>query len=548
MRITERLAYDIAQILELFLTKNDFGKKEEQRLTIYLLLLLGRKGSYKSSRTQPVEADYDDDDIVDDDLVDDDQVDVNCVEPSNQVLSLPLPDIKAFQFGNPYIDGLLFRDYYATNGRFMQTGLPGFGRVDIHIEASRYVSDVLLLKPLELAKVNVKSGKPTNLHLLLERLCQLSSAQGDWQNTTIQRCLQAEKYSLLWFEKIAARLERLKAQKDKRPINKTAENQRKLLGPYWLRAGDCHAEVVEELTLLDVLTVLPLALTSGFSKDPKFLRLLKSIIASLNERYRLLRSCGLPPETWLSEKQPSLNKLEQLKVLRDQAKSLDVWQSGDYEQAWRQAFTELKAGNNEIGGFDNFCQWRDSDIGQAMLRITLSLDTLFEDDGNNEALGNEDNDLGSYELHQALIQDAGDRLTQDRVLEAFFQEVMLKNRPVQDQGGLFTDAEFMALVAADDNYAALDADALAEALHLKTSSLIFSVLLETDEGTTSPAMQVYIQHVLIEQKAAQGEGGLLNRASFKKKLALDDELKGLTPPQLYNHAIRHFASLLGKKL
>jgi len=538
MRITERLAYDVAQIFELVLTKNAFN---EDRLAIYLLLLLGRKSSYKASRPKSVETDCDDY-----------EADANDAESAGQIVSMPLPDIKAFQFGNPYIDGLLFRDYYATNGEFMQTFLPGLGRVDIHIEAGLYMTDVLLLKSLELAKVNVKDGKPTNLHLLLERLCQLTNVQGDWQHTTIQRSLQSEKHSLLWFEKVATRLERLKTQEENKLINETAKNQRHLSGSYWLQAGECQVEVIEELSLLNALKVLPLALRSDFSKDPKFLKLLKSIIGSLNERYRLLRSCGLPPEAWLTRKQPSLNKLEQLKVLRDKAKALDAWQSGHYEQAWRQAFAGLNVSQDSIGGFEDFCQWQNSDIGQAMLsrcqQTELSLEFLLENDGDNEGLGYEDSSVGSYELHQALIQDAGDRLTQDLVLEAFFREVLLKNRPVQDQGGLFTDSAFIALVAADDDYAALDAATLADTLRLKTSSLIFSVLLETNEGATSPAMQVYIQHVLIEQKPAQGEGGLLNRTSFKKKLALDDELRELTPTLLYNHAIRHFGRLLGKKL
>lgn len=529
MLISDRLAHDMAQILELVLTQDRFNENE---LTIFLLLLLGRS----SSKTRKVQKD-----------LDDHEWDDSAMENKGLSFKTTLPPVNAFQFSNPYINALLFCDYYAQDSVFERVMLPGYGELDIHVEASRYVSDVLLLRTLDLARVN--GSKPTNLHVLLQRLCQLSLAEGLWQLTQIYRCKQSVKHCAAWFTRVANRLERIQKTKSMTVINETARNQREQSGSYWLVAGDCKAEVVEELCLLDVFRIIPLALKPGFSKDGEFFQCFKSIINSLNTRYRWLRSCGLTPENWLNRKQPSINELKQLAALRTAASATGHWKRSRYEQAYQTAFLELKKMTVSVGGFADFDLWLQSDVGQAMLsrnqHLLFNLDDLLDDSkSDTAAFEPTDSKPDTYELLQAILMDAGELLSQDPVLQEFISQVLLENRNVVDKDGLFEDSRFKKLVAQHENYAKLDTGQLAETLYFKTQSLIFEVLLETGSHPISAALLTYIRVVIIEQHPAQGEGGLLNRRSFKKLRAGDPELNALTPKEIHDLALKYLSRLL----
>lgn len=539
MLISDRLAYDIAQILELVMTKNKF---DENKLTLYLLLLLGRSSSTRG-RQHPEYYEVDENtDNLNDNIGNKDNSTIFPLKNS-------LPSIPAFQYSNPYINGLLFCDYNTHDSQFEKCFLPGYGVLEIHEEASRYVTDVLLLRSLELAKAN--GIKPTNLHLLLQRMCQLTLSEGLWQQAFIKRCKQTVKYSVAWFMVVANRLEQIQKRKKNSAINETAKNQREQSGSYWLVAGECNAEVVEEISLLDVLKIVPLALKQNFSKDKEFLRLLRSIVSSLNIRYRWLRSCGLTPEMWLNQKQPSINELKQLSQLRENAANSVDWKSSNYEQAYEKEFFLLKADAKSIGGFEMFSDWLNSDIGRSMLSrnqyLTISFGDLSENsEGNievNVEFANIPEDKLTNELYEAILQDAGDRLSQDPVLKAFFQQVLLEHRNVVDKDGLLEDPVFKKIVSSHVAYAGLDTEELAEKLFFKTRSLIFEVLQETTETPISEALNIYIQQVLIEQRPAKW---LLNKKSFKTRLANDDSLKTLTPEEIHKKAMDYLAKLLSQ--
>ena len=66
------------------------------------------------------------------------------------------------------------------------------------------------------------------------------------------------------------------------------------------------------------------------------------VLDSLNERYTLLRSCGLDPERWHERETPSIAKLRDLKRLRRQAEDY-LRQSIEDEQvrSYRRAFDDL---------------------------------------------------------------------------------------------------------------------------------------------------------------------------------------------------------------
>ncbi len=577
MHILDRLSKDLALLMERELTKPHAAP---QRLYIALLLLIGwQRGVGPSSTNQarrprlvsaeelaafePEEPDGDD------------ELDAAIEEPrpaaTDNVAFAEFVREAPFTHRNPYLSGLLFRDYYASHTSD-ERWLPGLGAVKIHAEASLYVEEVLWLKALGLAKSN--GDKPTNLHLLLRRLCQLSraagakasaveisrhsgmdcrnpdcmdasssdhpwslgsgapcrndeislnsTALGAWIDTDILRHKDSKSKGLdvLWFRKTALAL-REQAKRLGERMGATARNRREASGPYWLETGGCAEIVGEELSLGDIIDIVPLPLQSGFAADGELAGLLLAVVKSLNKQYEYLRACGLPPQDWLHRDEPSINQLKELKTLRECANQSEAWQKGHNQSAFEAAFTALQAqGKDSPGGFADFNEWLDSDVGQTMLRErAVSLSEIID--------GEEDFDLPDHNADPAeivqssslmaeIMADVGPMLAKDAVLTDFFREVLVGERLFVGPGGLLENDSFQLRVAQSPEYARLAPDQLGERLFYQARGLIASVLQETaNTSLASPVALAFLRWVVIEEKSAKT---LFKQKSFQADL------------------------------
>ena len=335
MNIIESLSRDIGEILQLELTNS---RLDNNRLSIHLLLLLGHRRHVKiPHKTARPLANAEDDDF--DECEDQEQEEQTSLHANDKVIEIKAfktlqENVKAFHYANPYIKKLLFRDFRDDGGsEYENLFCLQFGNVFIHKEAILYLNEVLLLRPLQLARKN--GDKPTNLHLLLKTLCHFSNKEGSWIDTEIARSHTAAPKSEDWFAKLAGLLQKHDAlQGDK--ISATASNRRKLSGPYWLTAGECREKISEELSLQDVLKMAPTPLGSDFAKKPEFSDILKGTIDSLNMRYRCLRSAGLPPEEWLRQDKPSIEELKKLARLRRRLVATEEWINDNIEAGFCQ--------------------------------------------------------------------------------------------------------------------------------------------------------------------------------------------------------------------
>lgn len=346
MLITDRLAQDLGQLLERELARADGNTG---RLAIALLLLIGwRRNLGRSAKLERFSAEDAEDNL---DSLDEDED----APESGAGLSALKQQAEAFQHGNPYLRGLLFQDFHADRGgEYQELHFPGIGRVSIHSEAIRYVDEVLLMRPVELARAN--GDKPTNAHLLLQRLCRLSAAPGEWAETEV--CRRSDTPASLdatWFRNTALAL-RAQRRRQGDASSAAARNRREASGPYWLLAGPCAEETGEELDLRDVVEIVPKPLRAGFSADPEVTSLLNRLVGVLNTRYRLLRTCGLLPEKWLDRDEPGINRLKDLAQMRKRAVRSASWQQGQPEAAFEQAFDALVAerGGKPVAGFSRF--------------------------------------------------------------------------------------------------------------------------------------------------------------------------------------------------
>ncbi len=588
MLITDSLAKDLGQLLERELTRE---RGNSGNLEIALLLLIGwRREAGKKGKQERYADELEADDLEEcsgEDEADDSDgwgsdVSLACPHPSHlkggedaaassssklSAFAALKEQVAAFRHGNPYLRNLLFQDYQADPGsQYQELHFPEFGRVRIHAEALRYVDEVLLLRPLELARV--KGDEPTNLHLLLQRLCRLSAALGDWAETAILRRRQANGLDATWFRKTALALrEQLKRQGGK--ISATSRNRREKSGPYWLLAGDCAGEVGEELALRDVVDIVPKPLRQGFSVDREVAAGLRSVVGALNTRYRLLRSCGLLPEKWLELDSPSINQLKDLAKLRKHAVGTDAWKEGRYTVAFKLAFEAMLDARQgqPIAGFSRFERslnedvrqerssrahmlsgefddpdpaWLDSEEGYAMLARSHNpqarlADLLYDDgtesfDADLPDLGSDPADAVALSITlEEILADAGPRLTENPVLRVFFQAIFINGLAFD---ALCAEPQFQALLSQHPRYASLEREALGERLQADARGLVIEVLLETLDTPVSPLLAEYMRWAVLDGKPLRGKDGLFNRKSFKTLLAGEARWVDLAPEAL----------------
>ncbi len=128
--------------------------------------------------------------------------------------------------------------------------------------------------------------------------------------------------------------------------------RREQYGPLWLIRSPCVAEVPEELSLFEIAEALPVPLDARFTADADLQRLIVRVMDALNERYMLLRGCGLNPMFWHERDEPSIARLRDLKRLRQDADELLRFgiETSNVD-AYQRTFNELKGGAKSFAGF-----------------------------------------------------------------------------------------------------------------------------------------------------------------------------------------------------
>lgn len=387
-----------------------------------------------------------------------------------------------------YVSQLLYRDFRAAGDQqWHRYKLKGNRTAKVHEQSLVYLHQVLMRR-LKLAK-RLKH-EPGNMHLLLAKLARFAALGTGWDKVELRRdpSLEANEDADDFGSPLAAALAAQRAALGD-DFGDEARRRRDEYGPLWLIRPPNAAEMPEEMSWFDVVDAAPVPLAAGFTGDADTQRLAVRVLDSLNERYTLLRSCGLPPERWHERDNPSISRLRDLKRLRQQAEDY-LRQSIEDEavRAYRRAFAELAGGDGQLAGFDNFDDFATSEVGMAMLRYPIqSLDDAIGGDDEDDRSRHDllaDEDAADIEERFAMQEAAEtwvNRLIEDRpgwfdpAMRYFFEQVLGRGRPLYpeegDEGVLF-DPAFLALVADDAELAGQDDEALAAALYRRAQKLI----------------------------------------------------------------------------
>ncbi len=388
-----------------------------------------------------------------------------------------------------YISQLLYRDFRAAGDQqWHRYQLPANKIAKVHEQGIVYLHQVLMRR-LKLAR-RLKH-EPGNMHLLLAQLARFGAGEGGWSAIEIRRdpALEADEQADDFRTRLAGKLATQRAALGD-DFGDEARRRRDEYGPLWLIRAPNAAEMPEEMSWFDVIDAAPSPLAAGFTGDVDTQRLVVRVLDSLNERYTLLRSCGLDPERWHERDTPSIAKLRDLKRLRRQAEEY-LRQSIEDEQvrSYRRAFDDLAGENGQIAGFESFDDFATSEVGMAILRYPIqSLDDAIggddddDDRSRHDLLADEDaEDIEERLARQEAAEDWVSRLIEDRpgwfdpAMRYFFEQVLGRGRPLYpeegDEGVLF-DPDFLALIAGDDELDGQDDEALAAALYRRAQKLI----------------------------------------------------------------------------
>lgn len=405
-----------------------------------------------------------------------------------------------------YVDQLLFRDFDATSDDLWRTyeSIDKNGKrflESIHVQAFVYAEE-LMARRLTLAQHLY--DKPTNMHVLLAELCQYGP-DDRWQHTMIERDPQQVPNgdSLDFFRSVALELSD-KLAKLGDHITDIAKNRRSDYGSLWLKTGPCVAEVPEELSLTDVLEILPKPLVAAFVEDlglrTKFVR----VLDSLNERYMLLRSVGLNPLQWLARSKPSINNLKELKLLRKQARTqLQDGETQDLYHAYQRAFDTLSQGK-KWASYENFAEFALSEVGRVLLRqgnlsLDDSRDPIDEEQDEHlprsETLPDETADtetIVNFERKLQILLQEQPHMFGDTVTQYCFWQLLGQGRSLRGENGILQDPDLQRLLQANPNYVGFSEDALADRLWQALNNLVkraktrIQKALTNDEDRTSP--------------------------------------------------------------
>ncbi len=360
----------------------------------------------------------------------------------------------------PYARQLLFQDYRQPSERVIAE------------QSHLYVTERLLLYRLKPA-ANL-AGKPGNMLLLLQALFRKARAQ--WtQSAEIKRQAEIRPHSEDYFQTTAETLAHL-CQQLEAELCKVSKGQREKYGILQLQAQQNCAEAPEEISFFQMLRVLPLPLTSLHS-DPELSKLMVKVIDSLNERYMLLRACGLNPDHWLHREELSIGNLKNMVTLRNTAKRLSQLDGLEHDvNLYEKSFKQLQADKNKFAGCEHFTEFRHSEAGEIFLNAFAFVDPIaqqiIDEIADNEK---EKNILFRLEMIEKLIEDYPEAFDKDPVMLHFFRESLAGGLPLcGDEGidGVLDQAEFQALIANDKRYANLDQNKLAKKIYANAKKII----------------------------------------------------------------------------
>ena len=280
-----------------------------------------------------------------------------------------------------YVKHLLWRDYKKSSAEKWHLLRTARGeKLRIHDEAINYFYKVLRRR-LRLAQ-NLKERLPS-MHQLLQAGCRWGPAEPGWPNATIQRDpgLSPRHQDAVSFQRTIEALERQcrewtreqtkskDAAADTDTDSGIVARRRAEFGPLWLIVADCIAEVIAELALFhDVLRTLPVPLPAEFAEDEKFQKYFQTVVQSLNERYGLLRSCGLDPQRWFDSEALSVNVLEDIKKLRSSvAEYLKKQPDEERYSAYQTGFNTLKGQGTRFAGCKTFSEFVETEVGAVLV-------------------------------------------------------------------------------------------------------------------------------------------------------------------------------------
>jgi hypothetical protein len=216
------------------------------------------------------------------------------------------------------------KQYYAHNLLYRTDNISTttiINGIEINDEVLFYLNDIILYRPLQLA--NHLKDEPNNAHKLLSRFCYLHS-DNYWQTVTVARYANP-----VFIESHQLSFKQLQRDLKKLTWQKTEQSDK--YGAIYLSVAQSGIKLPEALCLAHIIEVCPKPLKTDFQHDELFKQLFHRVLEHLNERYSLLRSCGLTPQLWLNknvlikkESKPlSIDQLRELKQLRELAMQKD---------------------------------------------------------------------------------------------------------------------------------------------------------------------------------------------------------------------------------
>lgn len=427
--IVDRLTLDVLRLLEQVLTT---GKFEQDRLYLGLLLTLSRK---------------------------------------------------------TYVNKLLFRDFSAAgNTQWYSLPMPDGDEARVHEQSVTYLQQVLSRRP-RLARV--LKHEPGNMHLLLGAFCRFGAEEKGWKTAEVKR----DKTLTLAdddqdFRNPLGRALNALCKSLGTDYSPESTRRRGEYGPLWLIRTPSAAEVPEEISLFEIAEAVPVPLDASFVADPDLQRLIVRVMDALNERYMLLRGCGLNPMFWFDRDEPSIARLRDLKRMRQDADELlRLGIESSNVDAYRRTFDDLKAGAKTFGGFATFDDFTSDETGMSMLRYTsLSLDDAMGDDSEGESWLRHEAiaDPNAVDIEEDLtMREAGSQWVTDLiearpkmfdpVMRYFFEQVIGEGRPIYagaGDPGVLLDPAFQQLLDDHPDFAGLDNDDRADQLSKRAEALI----------------------------------------------------------------------------
>ncbi len=387
-----------------------------------------------------------------------------------------------------YVANLLYRDFrLSRDSQWYSWTLPDGSHARINEQGIVYLHKVLARRPRLARRLR---DEPGNMHYLLRLFCRHGPPGHGWETIEIRRdrTLEAQGEDPDFVGHLALVLA---AQRERLGDTYGEESHRRRgeYGPIWLIRGRCTAEVPEEISLFEVIEASPVPLRAAFAEDHELQRMLARVLDSLNERYMLLRACGLDPDEWHDRDEPSIARLREMKQLRKPAEELlRLGIEDDNNQAYRRAFDELRGTAKQFVGCATFDEFVTTEHGLAVLRYSsLSLDDPIgtDDEGEewarHETIADPEADVGENYMRRRQAEQWIELLIEDRpdwfddAMVYFFREVIGHGRPIHGapgDPGLLSDPQFQRLVEADPALSVLDQGELAEQLYERAENII----------------------------------------------------------------------------